>query len=183
MINYFNFERRGDKYLLTNDFGKYLFVGAETFNQLSQNCILYDNPDRNQLVEGGFIFDGSPEIFIRNNAPWLRSMKGYCLSGTSLHIFAVTNKCNLDCIYCQAHSRSSSLNQMMTEEIGRKAVEFAIQSPAKGLTFEFQGGEPLLNFDVIKAMIDHSKKINHDKDIRYTIVTNLIYLNFPPKNH
>ena len=163
MINYFNFEKRKDKYLLTNDFGKYLFVEEDTFKQLSQNHILTDNPDRMQLAECGFIIDGSSEIFIRKNIPWLRSMKGYCFSGTSLHIFAVTNMCNLDCIYCQAHSKNSFLNQAMNEETGKRAVEFAMQSPNKNLTFEFQGGEPLLNFNVIKAMIDYSKIINHDK--------------------
>lgn len=176
MINYFNFEKRKDKYLLTNDFGRYLFVGEDTFKQLSQNHILTDNPDRMQLAECGFIIDGSSEIFIRKNIPWLRSMKGYCFSGTSLHIFAVTNMCNLDCIYCQAHSKNSFLNQAMNEETGKRAVEFAMQSPNKNLTFEFQGGEPLLNFNVIKAMIDYSKIINHDKDIQYTIVTNLTQL-------
>ena len=176
MINYFNFEKRKDKYLLTNDFGRYLFVGEDTFKQLSQNHILTDNPDRIQLAECGFIIDGSSEIFIRKNIPWLRSMKGYCFSGTSLHIFAVTNMCNLDCIYCQAHSKNSFLNQAMNEETGKRAVEFAMQSPNQNLTFEFQGGEPLLNFNVIKAMIDYSKIINHDKDIQYTIVTNLTQL-------
>lgn len=90
-------------------------------------------------------------------------MKGYCLCGTALHIFAVTNKCNLNCIYCQAHSQSSSLNCSMTKETGRKAIDFALQSPNKSLTFEFQGGEPLLNFDVIKDMIDYSKTVNKDK--------------------
>jgi His-Xaa-Ser system radical SAM maturase HxsB len=66
----------------------------------------------------------------------------------------------------------------MTSEIGKKAIEVAMQSPAHSLTFEFQGGEPLLNFDLIMEMIDYSKELNskYKKDLEYTIVTNLIGL-------
>ena len=176
MINYFNFSKRDNGYLLTNDFGMYAFVSDNTFDELIHDNVSKDNPERDILIEKGFIIDEPFEIFVKNNAPWLQSMKEYCLGGTSLHIFAITNKCNLDCIYCQAHSKDSSLNRSMTAEIGRKAVSFAMQSPNRNLTFEFQGGEPLLNFDVIKAMIDYSKEINRDKVIQYTIVTNLVQL-------
>ena len=176
MINYFNFSKRDNGYLLTNDFGMYAFVSDNTFDELIHDNVSKDNPERDILIEKGFIIDETFEIFVKNNAPWLQSMKEYCLDGTSLHIFAITNKCNLDCIYCQAHSKDSSLNRSMTAEIDRKAVSFAMQSPNRNLTFEFQGGEPLLNFDVIKAMIDYSKEINRDKVIQYTIVTNLVQL-------
>ena len=174
MINYFNFQKRDNKYLITNDFGKYQFVSEKTFQELLNDSVSEENQDKPMLIRNGFFYENSTEGFIKENAPWLLSMKNYCMCGTALHIFAVTNKCNLDCIYCQAHSETSSLDRSMTKEIGRKAVEFALQSPNKGLTFEFQGGEPLLNFDVIKEMIDYSKKINTDKEIEYTIVTNLL---------
>lgn len=176
MINYFNFEKRNGKYLITNDLGKYQFISEETFQELINNKITEENPEKTALIENGFFYETSTESFIKKNSPWIHSMKGYCLCGTALHIFAVTNKCNLNCIYCQAHSQSSSLNCSMTKETGRKAIDFALQSPNKSLTFEFQGGEPLLNFDVIKDMIDYSKTVNKDKQIEYTIVTNLIYL-------
>lgn len=176
MINYFNFAKRNGKYLITNDLGKYQFISDTTFHELINNSVSESNPQKNNLIENGFYYETSTENFIKKNAPWIHSMKGYCMCGTALHIFAVTNKCNLNCRYCQAHSESSSLHCSMTKEIGRKAIEFALQSPNKGLTFEFQGGEPLLNFDVIKEMIDYSKTVNTDKQIEYTIVTNLIYM-------
>lgn len=174
MINYFNFEKRGQKYLITNDFGKYQFVSEDTFKELVSNSVKDGNEEKTSLIENGFIYEASTENFVKNNIPLLQSMKGYCMQGTALHIFAVTNKCNLDCVYCQAHSKSSMLNSSMSIEIGKKAIDFALQSPNKHLTFEFQGGEPLLNFDVIKEMINYSKNINNDKEIEYTIVSNLI---------
>ena len=176
MLNYFNFDKRNNRVLLTNDFGKYQFVSTETFDELLKGCVSEDNPDRELLIHNGFIFDGSNETFIKSNVPWIQSMKGYCLCGTALHIFAITNKCNLNCVYCQAHSKSSLLNSSMSKETGRKAIEFALQSPNKSLTFEFQGGEPLLNFDVVKDMILYSREINDGKNIEYTIVTNLLHM-------
>lgn len=176
MFNYFNFEKRKGKYLITNDFGKFQFISEETFQELLKDDVAEENVERPKLIENGFYYENSTESFIKKNAALIHSMKGYCMCGTALHIFAVTNKCNLDCVYCQAHSKSSSLNCSMTEEIGRKAIDFALQSPNKNLTFEFQGGEPLLNFPVIKEMIDYSKAVNIGKKIEYTIVTNLLYM-------
>lgn len=174
MINYFNFQKRNNKYLISNDLGKYQFVSEKTFQQLIENVVPDDENEKNTLIENGFIYEGTLESFVKNNIPWLHSMKNYCMCSTALHIFAVTNKCNLDCVYCQAHSKSSCLDRSMTKETGRKVIEFALQSPNRGLTFEFQGGEPLLNFEVIKDMITYSKQINTTKHIEYTIVTNLL---------
>lgn len=174
MINYFNFQKMNDKFLITNDFGKYQFVNKETLNRLINNDIDSSMEEWKLLKENGFIIDGSIEKFIKLYTPWIQSMKGYCLSGTALHIFAVTNACNLDCVYCQAHDHHSTLDGMMSIEIGRKAIDFALQAPNKHITFEFQGGEPLLNFETVKDMILYSKKINKIKEIEYTIVTNLL---------
>lgn len=174
MINYFNFEKRGQKYLITNDFGKYQFISENTFKELISDSVKDGNVEKSKLIENGFIYETSTEGFVKNNIPLLHSMKGYCMQGTALHIFAVTNKCNLDCVYCQAHSKTSKLDNSMSTTIGKKAIDFSLQSPNKHLTFEFQGGEPLLNFDVIKEMINYSKKVKNDKEIEYTIVSNLI---------
>lgn len=174
MINYFNFKKKNDRYLITNDLGKYMFISENTFSELLSGNVSDDNVEKDELIEKGFIIENNPEVFIKKSIPYIQSMKSYCLCSTALHIFAVTNKCNLDCIYCQAHTGSSKLVSSMTAETGKKAVDFALQSPNKYITFEFQGGEPLLNFDVIKEMIEHSKLVKGDKEIEYTIVTNLL---------
>ena len=148
MIGYFNAKKQSeDKYLLTNDMGFYKYVNSETYDKLCNN-----------KIEKGFIVNISIEEYIKKYSGFIRSMKSYCMGGTSLHIFAVTNMCNLDCIYCQAHSRNSHLDGKMTEEIGKRAIDIAMNSKNDNLTFEFQGGEPLLNFNVIKSMIEYSKE-------------------------
>lgn len=58
--------------------------------------------------------------------------------------------------------------------MAKKAVDIALQSPRNKLTFEFQGGEPLLNFEIIKYIIEYTdlKNIELNKVIHYTMVTN-----------
>ena len=55
-------------------------------------------------------------------------------------------------------------------------MELALQTPQKTVSFEFQGGEPLSNFEIIKYIVEYSQKIKRDKTIYYSIVTNLTFL-------
>ena len=178
MLNHFNFRKFENEVLLTNDFGKHVFLPINTFREFVGRRLLPETDEYRKLRDNGFIIDQPFEVFADTYCPELRSMKSYLFSSTALHIFAVTNACNLNCVYCQAKDVKSVLSGMMTYETGRKAVELAMQSPNQDLTFEFQGGEPLLNFDVIREMIRYSKELNKDlgKRIQYTIVSNLIAL-------
>ena len=51
-----------------------------------------------------------------------------------------------------------------------------MESPSTYLTFEFQGGEPLMNFETIKYIIEYSKSISNGKIIEYNLVSNLTLL-------
>lgn len=178
MNNHFNFMWKNGEVLITNDFGDYAFLTKEEFtafvtNRVDQSSELFD-----LLSKKGFVTNKDPNVFMSERIGDLRCIKGYLFSSTALHIFAITNRCNQNCAYCQAKAPGSKLDGIMDIETGKKAVELAMQSPTQNLTFEFQGGEPLLNFDVILAMIAHSKELNlkYKKNIEYTIVTNLISL-------
>ena len=88
----------------------------------------------------------------------------------------MTNSCNLNCVYCQAQSETSIKKGMMTKEIAKRGVDIALQSPTSSVTIEFQGGEPLLNFETIKYIIEYSAAVNKDKIISYNLVSNLSLL-------
>ena len=176
MLNHFNFMQKGDEFLITNDFGRYAFISKQDFGKLVNDRLTSDDDCYKELCAKFFVYDKTREAFIADSVEYLRSMKSYMFTGTALHIFAVTNTCNMSCIYCQARNTSSNPNGFMSVETGIRAIEIAMSSPCKHLTFEFQGGEPLLNFDVVKAMVAHSREINVDKEIQYTIVTNLVAL-------
>lgn len=176
-INYFNFKERNDDYLITNDFGRYCFIDKSNFQKLlHKEEIDYDK--KQELIEKNFIYEESDELFSTKTYMQLRESKGHLLTATTLHIFVVSKKCNFNCIYCQA----GNLNQnneysLMDKETAKAAVDIAIQSPSKYLTFEFQGGEPLTNFEVIKYIVEYSKSIETNKVIEYNLVSNLTLLN------
>lgn len=176
MINHFNFERKGDKFLITNDFGRYDFLETTTFRELVQTQDVTDPYKRKELKEKGFLIDRSVAELSEELPDQIRQMKNYVFSPTSLFLFTVTNSCNLNCIYCQAKDKGSSLGGYMTPEVGRRAVDIALQSPSHSLTFEFQGGEPLLNFNTIKAVVEYTEQKKGLREIEYTLVSNLAFL-------
>ncbi len=142
MINYFNFKQFGNEFLVTND------LNQKDFIDLVKDRVDSDSETGQILTERGFIHNGSQQGFIDDAIHLMRDSKNYVFLPTSLHIFVVTNACNMNCIYCQANNGTVKPRDMMSAETAEKAVEIALSAPSNSLTFEFQGGEPLLNFPV-----------------------------------
>lgn len=177
MIAPFNFKKFKNKILITNDFGRYEFLEADEFEQFVNGELIEHSELYEKLKSNYFLYDGSFEQFLDNAKTELRYGKSYLFSATSLHIFVVTNFCNAQCVYCQAQSGNINSCKMMTPDVAQKAVDIALQSPQKEISFEFQGGEPLSNFSVIKYIVEYSESKNTDKNIQYSVVTNLSLLN------
>ena len=176
MINYFNFKQIKEKFLITNDFGKFSLLSKSDFNSLVTGKINPDSEMYHELCEKLFIFDSSPTCFIEFAQNEMKNSKNYVFSATSLQIFVVTNACNMDCVYCQANNGLEKPKDFMSIDIAEKAVNLALSSPSANMTFEFQGGEPLMNFPVIKHIVEYTEKNKKGKLINYTIVTNLTLL-------
>lgn len=176
MINYFNFKKLNNKYLLTNDLGRYMFADFEELKSMVKNDIDFNSDFGQKAIENYFCYDGSVQAFSELLRPYYRDSKNYLFSATSLHIFVVTNACNMKCVYCQAQNGKCVPNGMMTKEVAKKAVDIALSSPEVYLSFEFQGGEPLMNFDVIKYIVEYTESQNTTKVIEYNLVSNLTLL-------
>ena len=164
MINFFNFKKFGEEYLLTNDAGKYAFVKEDTLNSLIEHRELPEEIHK-KLKDNYFVYDEHNSVFTEKLKWLIRDNKNYLFSSTALHIFVLTNICNMSCVYCQAKDDTNIVHHKMSYEIAEKSVNLALCSPSRYLTFEFQGGEPLANFDVL----EHKK----GKNISYSLVTNL----------
>jgi len=176
MLNHFNFKRIApDEFLITNDFGCYLFLSGDEFRQLIRNEITADTPLYDKLHSALFMIE-PVDLYSHETADDLRSMKSYVFSATSLHIFVLTTACNLRCVYCQAQDQKNQEKCMMDIETARKAVDTALQSPEQDMTFEFQGGEPLLNFAVLKEIVSYTEEHRGSKRIGFTLVSNLALL-------
>ena len=177
MKNYFNFKKINNDYLITNDFGEYAFLNAKDFRSLIEENEFESEETKKQLEESLFIYDGSIEEFVEKARGRMGRSKSYLYQATQLHIFVVTTACNLNCIYCQAQKGDDVPHGMMDKETAKKAVDIALSSPVSTLDFEFQGGEPLMNFDIIKYIVEYSQEVNEGrKSIGYSIVSNLSLL-------
>lgn len=175
MLNYFNFQKFREKYLITNDLGRFQFVTKEELKNLVIEKMDTESEVYQKLKDNFFVFDSSRYGFADQAGMALREYKQYLFTATSLHIFVVTKQCNQHCVYCQA-SAAEYQNANMTEDTARKAINIALSSPSMYLTFEFQGGEPLVNFPIIKYMVEYTKEHKKDKRIQFVVVSNLLLL-------
>lgn len=93
----------------------------------------------------------------------------------------IAHDCNLACKYCFAdegeyHGRRA----FMSEETGKKALDFLVNNSGNRINLEvdFFGGEPLMNFDVVKAIVEYGRSLEdrHHKKFRFTLTTNGVLL-------
>ena len=172
MINYFNFQEWNAGYLITNDAGYYAFLTKDEFQdfileKMNKTCSKYY-----ELVQKYFIVDRHPFVTASNLADIIRNHRSYLQLSTSLFMFVMTNECNMHCRYCQAQSEKKRNYGKMNNQIAKRAADIALQSPCKEIMIEFQGGEPLLNFDTIKYVVDYLNRNKGEHEIKYSIVTN-----------
>ena len=130
-LNYFNFKVMKDKVLLTNDLGKHVFIDRCDFKKLISKDIDLESDVGKTLTSTGMVYGGSDIHFTEVNEYRIRAVKSHMATATSLHIFVVTTMCNMNCLYCQANNGKSTPNCFMSEEIAKKAVDIALQSPEK----------------------------------------------------
>jgi uncharacterized protein len=93
-----------------------------------------------------------------------------------LHMFVVSLRCNHTCKYCQVSRQSEDRAAFdMTEEIADRAIDFTFRSPSRSIKIEFQGGEPLLNFPLIKYIVVKAKERNlvERRNLAFVVTTNL----------
>lgn len=100
----------------------------------------------------------------------------------------ISHDCNLRCKYCFASTGDfGGQRTMMTTEVGKKAIDFIIKESGnrRNIEIDFFGGEPLMNFEVVKEIVDYarSKEKEFDKNFRFTLTTNALLLNEDVKNY
>jgi uncharacterized protein len=91
----------------------------------------------------------------------------------------VTLRCEHTCRYCQVSRQSSAKSDFdMSEATARQALRLAFRSPSPHLKIEFQGGEPLLNFAMVRWIVREARRMNaeHGKNLAFVIATNLALL-------
>ncbi len=99
--------------------------------------------------------------------------------GPSVHTLVVTRRCNFKCVYCHASVvAENDASTDMSVETARRAVDLAFQSANPELTIEFQGGEPLLNWPVVKFIVEYARLKNKTagKTLHFGLISNFSLL-------
>lgn len=176
----FRFQRRGQDFLLVNDVGEYQSIGKETFERFIHRELDCRSNDFIDLKAKHMLWDSHLPETINLLATQYRSRKRFLYDFTSLHMFVVTRRCNQRCSYCHASSMSKNAGKQydMDRATARRCVELAFQSPSPGIKIEFQGGEPLLNFEILKEIVEYAEELNQtaQKELAFVVCTNLLDL-------
>ncbi len=124
-----------------------------------------------QLKETNTLF--SKDSF-ENVADTLKNKSRGIIKALCLH---VAHTCNLNCSYCFAsQGKYHGDRAIMSLEVGKRALDFLIENSGtrRNLEVDFFGGEPLMNFQMIKDLVAYAREIEkkHDKNFRFTLTTN-----------
>jgi len=89
----------------------------------------------------------------------------------------IAHTCNLNCSYCFAsQGKYHGERALMSFEVGKRALDFLIENAGtrRNLEVDFFGGEPLMNFDVVKQLVEYARSIEKEngKNFRFTLTTN-----------
>jgi uncharacterized protein len=127
------------------------------------------------LEEQGVLFSSIENIEIAAASKKVTTtLKALCLH--------VSHDCNLRCEYCFASEGDyNSGRKLMNKEVAIKAVDYLVanSSGRQKIEIDFFGGEPLLNFDVVEAVVKYGRQLEKvtDKRFYFTITTNGTLLN------
>ncbi len=164
------------KVLLTNDAGEHATLTPADYGRYLSGAVKDDEALGKELVQKDFVRDQLDFGRLAESA-----VERFLLRwpGPSVHTIVVTKRCNFKCVYCHASVVDPSrVETDMTPETAMKAVDLAFESPNPKLTIEFQGGEPLLNWPVVKLIITYAKLKNkgRNKDLHFGLISNFSLL-------
>ena len=127
-----------------------------------------------QIVE----LRGEGRLFAPDNfAPMAGKLKEKTAGVVKALCLHIAHTCNLNCSYCFAsQGKYHGDRAVMSFEVGKRALDFLIENSGtrRNLEVDFFGGEPLMNFDVVKQLVAYARSIEKEKgkNFRFTLTTN-----------
>lgn len=171
-----NFRRMGEEVLISNDWGFNAFLSRRDYRRYLQGGLSQEEPLGKELLQKGFLAEGLdfPGLARRFGERRLLDWKG-----PNVHTVVVTLRCNFKCLYCHASVVGPERSEMdMTLETARRTVDLIFQSPSPTLMIEFQGGEPLLNWPVVRFIVEYARRKNkhHQRALHFGLISNFSLL-------
>lgn len=165
--------------LVINDLGDWVLLDNDDFGKLTTQNLEIDSDVGKKLRSRDFITPKYVASDLKRLGHRYRTKKKYLFDSTALHMLVMSHRCNQQCLYCQASSHETQGVALdMNIETAKKCIDIAFQSPSNYLKIEFQGGEPLLNKQVIFDTVSYAKEKNRfiNKTLEFVICTNLTAL-------
>ncbi len=139
-----------------------------------ENAIKETLEEIDYLIENEMLFTDDAyvnSVEFNNRAPVVKAL---CLH--------VAHDCNIRCAYCFASQGDFKGDRsLMSYEVGKKALDLLVANSGnrRNLEVDFFGGEPLMNFEVVKQLVAYGRSIEseHNKNFRFTLTTNGVLLN------
>ena len=170
------FRRLDGGWLLTNDWGRHARLSPEAFASFFSAA-----PERaaawwSELEEKGFV---RGRLDLTDLSARFARANAFLWSGPRLHVAVLTTRCNHVCVYCQAGSPTGP-GADMSLDTAERVVDFVFAGPAPALTIEFQGGEPLLNWEALVLIVRQAVQRAEEqrRALRLALVSNLSLLDY-----
>jgi uncharacterized protein len=145
-----------------------LFKGRNTEDRLTDVW-----QEIKELYDEGVLYSEDPQIALDPELSLYKGLKAICLH--------VAHDCNLRCEYCFASKGDYKTGRsLMSKEIALKALDYLVEHSGrrKNIEVDFFGGEPLMNFDVVKAAVEYGKSLEEKfgKKFFFTMTTNAVHV-------
>src|SRR5579872_908073 len=162
--------------ILVNEVGEYWIGSKGTARSMVRRELDSASALYRTLRARHFLFDDQSSPLLDVLATKYRTKRSFLDGFTKLHMFVTTLRCEHSCLYCQVSRQTPDRQKYdMTRETANRALDLMFRSPAPHLTLEFQGGEPLLNFELIQHIVPEAKQraAATGKKLNIVVATNL----------
>ena len=157
-----------------NDKQSVIDTVCQKFNNrsdITENDVIECYEQVEELKNTGKLF--APDTF-QSMAGKLKQKTSGVIKALCMHI---AHTCNLNCSYCFAsQGKYHGERAVMSFEVGKRALDFLVENSGtrRNLEVDFFGGEPLMNFEVVKQLVAYARSIEKEKNknFRFTLTTN-----------
>lgn len=144
---------------------------TEKYNDVTEQDVLDCIDDIEELISQNRLF--TKDTF-EPLAGQFKEKSANVVKALCIHI---AHTCNLNCSYCFAsQGKYHGDRAVMSFEVGKRAFDFLIENSGtrRNLEVDFFGGEPLMNWDVVKQLVEYARSIEkkYNKNFRFTLTTN-----------
>lgn len=161
---------------VSNIVGEWEVISETAFQQFASGTLAPASNEYADLKAKHFFIDADSTVAVDLLSIKLRRRLSHLAHVFGLAIFVVTLRCEHSCPYCQVSRQSDDKAAFdMSEETARLALASLMSSPLQNVKIEFQGGEPLLNFGLIRSIVLDAATMaaKAGKQVSFVITTNL----------